>query len=276
MNYKWTKYLIPLAAIAVFAFAGCGKSDAPEQAQSTTEAVAEEKPEVAVAEPAPVQQQQQTQAQTKPAAPAQKPAAEKPKPKPEPVKEKVIPASVEKEFTIPTGAILTINLTSRLATDESQVGDRFTATLAEPVVVEGVTVVPAGAPVSGRVTHVEEPHRTKGKAQMTLLVDRVEDAAGKTYNVQTAPLAMEAEGDKISDEEKIAAGAVVGGIIGAIAKKKPKGAAVGAAAGAAAGGAVALATKGKQLVFEPGQSFAFEVTGSDRIPVVVQQAGSGN
>jgi len=271
MPAKWTRCTLPILAIALFAVAGCGGDNA-DQAQTTPkgEETAQQEPEVATTEPA---QPPQTQTQEPAAKPAtQKPAAQKPATKPaDKPKEEVIPASVEKEYTIPAGAVLSVTLNSRLSTDSTQVGERFNATLAEAVLVEGVTVIPAGAAVSGKVTHVEEPHRTSGKAQMTLLVDQVADANGKIYAVETAPLAMEAEGDKISDEEKVAAGAVVGGIIGAIAKKKAKGAAVGAAAGAAAGGAIALATKGKQLVFEHGQAFAFEVVSSDNIPVVVKQ-----
>lgn len=174
-----------------------------------------------------------------------------------------------KTVTIPSGTTLLVALNSNLRTDVQKAGDNFSARLSDAVRVDQMTVLPTGTEVRGRLAVVEEPHRTTGKAQMTLVFDQVVDPAGKTHSISTSPIVLVAQGDKISDEEKVAAGAVIGGVIGALtsSKQRAKGAAVGAAAGAAAGGAVALATKGHQLDLPAGQRFAVEMNESTQVSV---------
>ena len=174
-----------------------------------------------------------------------------------------------KMVTIASGTTLPISLDTPLRTDANKSGDSFKGHLYEAVHADQMTVLPVGTEVRGRLTLVEEPHRTSGRAQMTLVFDQIVDPAGKVNSISTSPIVLVAAGDKISDAEKVAAGAVVGGVIGALtsSKQRAKGAAVGAAAGAAAGGAVALATKGKQLELPYGQRFAVDLNESLRVSV---------
>jgi len=259
------------SVIALMVMAGCGSKDqkaaqtpageqqppAPATGQSSTLPADGQKETLAVAPP------------PKAAPPAVKKAT------PPKQEEKVLvkkpetpPQVAEKRVTIPVGTTISAALITPLRTDSNQVGDVFTARVAAPVTVEGIDVIPAGSEVRGQLTQVEEPHRTKGRAKMTLLFDGVVDANGRLHAIETQPIALEGEGDKISDEAKVGAGAVIGGVIGALtSKKKGKGAAVGAAVGAAAGGAVALATKGKQLVLSPGQQLSIEIAKGAELPV---------
>jgi len=178
-------------------------------------------------------------------------------------------AAWPKVLTVPVGTTLVMALQTHLRTDSNATGDTFRAHLSEAVRVDQMTVFPVGTEVRGRLSLVEEPHRTSGKAQMTLTFLEVVDPAGYLHSIVTAPLVLVGEGDKISDEAKVGAGAVIGGIIGALSsdKQRAKGAAVGAAAGAAAGGAVALATKSKQLDLPAGQRFAVDLNESMRVSV---------
>jgi len=180
-----------------------------------------------------------------------------------------------KMVTIPSGTTLIVSLDTPLRTDANKSGDNFQAHTAEAVRVDQMTVLPSGTEVRGRLTLVEQPHRTSGKAQMTLSFDQVVDPSGQIHSISTAPIVLVAAGDKISDEEKVAGGAVLGGIIGVLSspKQRAKGAAVGAAAGAAAGGAIALATKGKQMELPAGQRFAVDLEESLRVSVTQQTAG---
>jgi outer membrane lipoprotein SlyB len=180
-----------------------------------------------------------------------------------------------KMVTIPSGTTLLVSLDTPLGTALNKSGDNFQGHTAEAVRVDQMTVLPSGTEVRGRLTLVEQPHRTTGKAQMTLSFDQVVDPSGQIHSISTAPIVLVAKGDKISDEEKVAAGAVIGGVIGALSssKQRAKGAAVGAAAGAAAGGAIALATKGKQMELPAGQRFAVDLEESLRVSVTQQAAG---
>lgn len=175
------------------------------------------------------------------------------------------------EVTVPSGTSVTIALDERLRTDTHESGDEFKAHTTSAVVIEGKTAIPAGAPVIGRLTHVEEPHRTAGKAEMTLAFEEIVDANGESHSISTEPVVLVGQGDKISDEEKVAGGAVIGGVIGALTgKEKAKSAAIGAAAGAAAGGAIALATKGQQLELPPGYRFTVQLTRSVDVEVAMR------
>ncbi len=174
-----------------------------------------------------------------------------------------------KMVTIPSGSTLLVSLNSTLRTDVNKSGDSFKAHLSDAVRVDQMTVLPAGTEVRGMLTLVEEPHRTSGRAQMTLAFDQVVDPSGQSHPISTAPIVLVAEGDKISDAEKVAAGAVVGGVIGTLtsSKQRAKGAVIGAAAGAAAGGAVALATKGKQMELPAGRQFTLSMNEPLRVSV---------
>ncbi|MBM3792110.1 MAG: hypothetical protein FJW35_17415, partial [Acidobacteria bacterium] len=116
-------------------------------------------------------------------------------------------------------------------------------------------VVPRGGIVIGRLLGVEASGRVEGRAKlsMTLTEIRIGD---ETYPVSTNTLAFEAEGGTKKDATKIGIGAGVGAAIGAIAGGG-KGAAIGAAIGGGAGTATVLATKGKEVTFDPEQRFVF-------------------
>lgn len=267
-----------LTAIALVIILGCG------QGQQQSDASKTDTTQVAVTPPQDAKQEEPSSASTTQPVqqpvqqPATKPAATKPPPSSTPT-QTTKPVAKEPEapklVTIPTGTTLVVALETHLRTDSNAAGDSFRARTTEAIRVDDMTVIPAGSEVSGRLTHVEEPHRTAGKAQMTLAFEEYVDANGKRFAISAAPISLEAEGDKVSDEGKVAAGAVIGGVIGALtSKKKTKGAATGAVAGAAAGGAIALATKGKQLDLPPGQQFSIELTAPLVVPAAQLTAGN--
>lgn len=261
------RYMTAVGALAlslVF-LTGCGQKQEQQGAvtDTTTVAQAPQQPPTTDQAPPPVVVEEPA-----PKAPTPKPPVPKPQPKPEPKPE---PA---KMVTVPTGTTFVVALETRLRTDSNQTGDVFRARTTEAVRADNMTVIPAGTEVRGQLTKVEEPHRTSGKAQMTLSFDEYIDADGRSHAISSVPIVLEAEGDKISDEEKVAGGAVIGGIIGALtSKKKGKGALTGAAAGAAAGGAVALATKGKQLDLPVGQKFSVELNAPVEVSAAQLTAG---
>ena len=260
-----------VSALGLLFLIGCGQGQQQSDVPKTDPAEVASAP----AEPA----TQETSAGSSTSLPAQPPAT-KPAAKPAstgaPTNTKPAPKEPEapKLVIVPSGTTLVVALETHLRTDSNSTGDAFRARTTEAIRVNDLIVIPAGSEVRGRLTHVEEPHRTAGKAQMTLAFEEFLDAAGKTHAISVAPIVLEAEGDKVSDEEKVAAGAVIGGVIGALtSKKKTKGAVTGAVVGAAAGGAIALATKGKQLDLPAGQQFSIELTAPVQVPVAQLTAG---
>ena len=72
-----------------------------------------------------------------------------------------------KSLSLPAGKEIKVRLNTQLDTGETQVGQTFAGTVAEPVVVNGRTVLAQGASVSGRVTEVVSSGRLKRPASIT-------------------------------------------------------------------------------------------------------------
>ena len=66
-------------------------------------------------------------------------------------------------LTVPAGTALTVTLDRTLTTFSSKPGDVFSGHIKQALVLDGKTVIPAGATVEGKVTKVSEPRRIAGK-----------------------------------------------------------------------------------------------------------------
>lgn len=82
---------------------------------------------------------------------------------------------------VPAGTALMVRLETTLATFSNRPGDPFRGSLTQPVVVNGSTVIPAGAIVEGRVTKVSEPRRISGKPTIGILPEAVILPTGERY-----------------------------------------------------------------------------------------------
>ena len=109
----------------------------------------------------------------------------------------------------------------------------MSATLRRPLIINGVTVVPAGAAVTGYVSQVQRSGRVKGRALIGVRFNRIR--VGETrYLIQTVNIARRAPATKKVDATKIGIGAGAGALVGALTGGK-KGAAIGSGVGAAGG-----------------------------------------
>jgi len=82
---------------------------------------------------------------------------------------------------VPAGTALMVRLETTLATFSNRVGDPFRGSLTQSVVVDGKTVIPAGATVEGRVTKLSEPRRISGKPTIGILPEAVILPTGERY-----------------------------------------------------------------------------------------------
>jgi len=82
---------------------------------------------------------------------------------------------------VPAGTALMVRLETTLATFSNRVGDPFRGSITLPVVVDGKTVIPAGATVEGRVTNVSEPRRISGKPTIGILPEALIMPTGERY-----------------------------------------------------------------------------------------------
>ena len=169
-----------------------------------------------------------------------------------------------KPVALPEGTVINIVLDQAVASDQNKSGDAFEGTVAEAVVVEGKTVIPKGARVSGTVVEAKESGRLKGVALLRLALNEVE-VDGKDYEVQTSAVSFRGQSHTKRNVTMIGGGAGAGAAIGAIAGGG-KGAAIGAAAGAGAGTAGAAATGKKDVRLEAETPLTFKLTQ----PVTIQ------
>ncbi len=83
--------------------------------------------------------------------------------------------------TVPKGTAISATVGQTLATNKNKVGDTFAASLTAPIQVEGRTVIPKGAKVTGRIVTVK-----KHELKVTLASVVIH---GKSYDLETNSVA---------------------------------------------------------------------------------------
>jgi hypothetical protein len=147
--------------------------------------------------------------------------------------------------TIPAGTQISVRTIDTIDSTRSQVGDRFEASLAEPLTLEGNVVVAKDALVYGRLTESKESGTFTGRSQLRL------ELTGIVVNEKTVPVVTgeyEATGKSrgASTAKRTVGGGALGALIGAAAGGG-KGAAIGAGIGAGAGAGSEIIIRGEQL-----------------------------
>jgi len=183
----------------------------------------------------------------KPAAPrpaAPKPAAPKPStpaatPAPTPAPAEAVSG------TVAAGTALRVASNSKVCSNTTAVGEKFTAALTEPVSASNGVSIPEGATATFEVTEAKTAKNSNDQTYLRVRMVSVQ-FGGRTYpveaTVQTATTERVRSASKGTDAKKVAGGAILGAIAGQVIGKNTKGTVVGAAAGAAAGTAAAAAT----------------------------------
>ena len=159
--------------------------------------------------------------------------------------------------TIPQGTIVAVRVGQTISSKNSNSGDQFTATLAEPITVNDQTVVDAGARATGTVVEAVPLGRFKGGAKLRLSLDAI-TVNGKRYPLQTSSVARVQKGKGKRTGTMIGGGAGLGALIGGIAGGG-KGAAIGALVGGGAGTAGAAYTGNKDLVIPAETVLSFKI-----------------
>ena len=161
-------------------------------------------------------------------------------------------------MTLSSGTLLNVRLAESLSSDRVQAGDAFSATLDQPLVVEGFVIAERGARVHGKVISAEKAGRTKGLAQLSLQLTQLNTADGQKIPIQTEALVREGPKSVGNDAAKVGVAAGLGAAIGAIFGGG-RGAAIGAGAGGAAGAGTVMTTRGKPAVLPVETRLSFRL-----------------
>lgn len=147
--------------------------------------------------------------------------------------------------TIPAGTQISVRTIDAIDSSQSRVGDRFQASLEEPLTLEGSVVVPQDALVYGRLTEAKESGTFTGKSQLRLELTGIV-VNGKTVPVVTGDYEATGKSRGASTAKRTVGGAALGAIIGAVADGG-QGAAIGAGVGAGAGAGSEIITRGDRV-----------------------------
>ena len=162
----------------------------------------------------------------------------------------------EMGLTVPAGTLITIRTIDSIDTDITGAGERFRASIDDPVVVEGQVVIPRGADATIQVMRVEQSGRVAGSDEVALKLFDV-TVEGRIYEVASnyAEVKTRGKGKQTAKTTAITTGigAALGAIIGG-----GKGAAIGAGAGAGTGIAVSAA-RGRRLRIPSETRLDFEL-----------------
>jgi len=166
---------------------------------------------------------------------------------------------IPSEVTLQSGTYLTARINQALSSDHNLVGDTFTATLIQPLVVNGIVVAHRGQMVYGRVSEVQKHHSDK-PSRLGLELTGITLSDGSQLPLKSTlvnrqgpqtPGAIQA-GTVVGTT---AVGAGVGAAVG-----WGTGAAIGAGAGALVGIAGVLLTRNHPTIVYPETALTFQVT----------------
>ena len=146
---------------------------------------------------------------------------------------------------IPSGTPITVRMIDGVDSEQTRLGQTFRASVDEPVLIDGQTVIPRGADCVVKLVEDKESGKFAGRTVLTLGLQQVQ-VNGRMIDITTGDVSQ-ASGSRGARTAKVVGGTTaVGAIIGAIAGGG-SGAAIGAASGAAVGGAAQVMTKGQHV-----------------------------
>lgn len=181
---------------------------------------------------------------------------------------------VPARLTIRPGTYVTVRINQWLSSDRNQKGDSFTATLEQPIVVDGFVVAQRGQTVYGRVTQSQKAGRVEGTSKLGVELTQLTLVDGDQMSVQSAMINRDGRTSVGRDAAAIGTTTAIGAAIGAAADWG-RGAAIGAGAGAAAGILGVLLTRGEPTVIHPESVLTFQIQApveiaTDRSPQAFQ------
>ncbi len=162
----------------------------------------------------------------------------------------------EMGVTVPAGTVITVRTIDSIDADLTGAGERFRASIDDPVVVDGQVVIPRGADATIQVIRVEQAGRVAGSDEVALKLFDV-TVEGQIHEIASNYAEVKTGGKGKQTAKTTAVTTGIGAALGAIIGGG-KGAAIGAGAGAGTGIAVSAA-RGKKLRIPSETRLDFEL-----------------
>lgn len=146
---------------------------------------------------------------------------------------------------VPAGTVLVVRMIDNVDSDRDTTGKTFRASIDEPVVVNGQTVIPRGADVVAKLVDERQSGKFEGRAVLTLDLMQIM-VNGRLVDVTTSEVSQSSSSRGSRTAKTVGGGAVLGAILGGIVGGG-RGAAIGATSGAAVGGGAQVVTHGQRV-----------------------------
>lgn len=245
-----------IALLALLSVMGCSKSNTDTASlDSSTDSLLSSNP---IEQPAgDITPQSSYDQQTPPETPAPAPKATT-KPKTRPASSTPTTSTpANPGITVAAGTAISIAVNTQITSETANVGDTWTGSVKEAVIVGDRVVIPAGSTVNGVIT-ASKPAQKGDRAMLDLAVTSV-NANGKTIDVDASTEEIVAGSTRARNLGAVAGAAAAGALVGKAVGGGGKGALIGGLIGGAAAGAGVAASKGYQVVLKEGTEMTFTV-----------------
>lgn len=185
-----------------------------------------------------------------------------------------VASALAEQASVPAGTTLHCRLAQTITTQSNHRGDPFTATVSEPLIIDGREAIPVGARIEGRISWMQRPGRIRGVGEVRLTPEKVVMPDGSSaplsailstvYGAEGAKVKGEEGGVKGSnsrmrDLEEVGAGMGGGGLVGTLFGGL-HGAVIGGVIGGAAGLVDTLRRRGPDLALPAGTQLNYQLT----------------
>ncbi len=178
------------------------------------------------------------------------------------------------------GTALDLVLSTEIAADETVEGDEFFGKIIKEVLVDGRVVIPYGTLVHGVLTTLEGPKRAGRNGYINTRFDYLITPDGREVPIEGNSTTRDSKGKAAGKIVGRAAGyTAIGGLVGtvmvlqygglvAVAASHGYALAGGAAIGGAAGLTIAMLTKGKSVMLQPGTEMHVKLSEPLKLPTM--------
>src|ERR1700736_3346487 len=167
------------------------------------------------------------------------------------------PAPPPRPLVVPADTVISVVLDQSVGSKISTTGQAFSATVSQPVEVDGRVAIPKGARASGIVKDAKPAGRFKGGAILSLTLTSV-SIKNEDYNIQTTAPSEASKGKGKRTAAMVGGGAGGGALIGGLAGGG-QGALIGGLIGAAAGTGGAGLTGNRDITLPAETALTFKL-----------------
>jgi hypothetical protein len=166
---------------------------------------------------------------------------------------------------VPAGTELTLALDKMLSSRTSHAGDAFSATVIEPIVLDGREVIPAGSTIEGRVTEATSARQGARKATLAVSIGALRFATG--YQTDIVGRLQEVRASRKTENAAVVEWSATGGWLRErIMGKDTREMVIGAIVGGRVGTLAMMNKSGTQVIIPVDTPFGFKLEEAIQVP----------